>query len=552
MRPAVPTRDLERGASLILVSFALVLLMGAAAVAVDLAAIRYDLRAAQLASDAAATAGAIHIDPVAGSDAQDACQVAWEYVLENIKDEGPTVLPPNCANFAGTCPAIAREEPASAGPYTFEIVHPVPDGHRFMAGQPSNPDIDGGLCQRLGVSVQRTREYTFGKVIGFLAGTPAADSVARIAVRPGEGELVPLLVLEPTKCEALSVKGGGTANAYIEVDSFNDVPGIIAVDSDGSSGPPGCGGGAYTIHANNTANNWIRAHDADEIPAAILSYALSGANWDKAYEDDDVNNNRISPRPQATPRRITRAAIDWRYNCLTNYPDYLGIVPVDGCTSGDDPHIDNLRGQLLTGDPGFAEWTTCTVNGPLTITGDRWIRCPGGFVVQSGEVIFEGGDLVFEGGVQVRGTTGRLLINPNPFEDRVVFLRSGDLEKEAHSTLRMEQVFVYMHSGRLDLSGGSGGLFWTAPLAGNFEDLALWAEAQLAFSIGGQSGNTLEGTFFTPFADPFRLTGTGSQLQTAAQFVARRLEAWGQGQVFMTPDPDRSTKLPIRGVMLIR
>lgn len=547
---------------MIMLAFTMVLLMGAAAIAVDLAAMRYDLRAAQLASDAASTAGAIQIDPVAGSEADEACEVAWEYLLENIEDEGPTSSPPNCANFSGSCPATERIEPASAGPYSFRIVHPVPDGYEFMGDQPINGDIDGAACQRLGVSVERTRDFTFGRVLGFAAGTPEASSVARMAVRPGEGELVPLLVLEPTDCEALSVKGGGSANAYIVVDSFNDVPGIIAVDSDGSSGPPGCGGGAYTIHANNTTNNWIHALEVpppDSVPSAILSYALSGApgaDPARSYEQDDVDNDRIYPEPTPTPRRITRAAIDWRYNCHTSYPDYLGIVEVDGCTSGDPPHIDNLRDPTMyggTGNPGgFDHWTDCSVDGPLTIpSGNWWMECPGGFVVQSGEVILEGGDLVFDGGIQVKAH-GELRINPTPSSDSIVYLRSGDLEKEAQSTLSMEQVFVYMESGALDLSGGSGGLTWIAPIGGNFEDLALWAEADLQFDIGGQSGNTLEGTFFSPFADPFRLTGTGSQLQTAAQFVARRLEAWGQGQVFMTPDPDRSTKLPIRGVMLIR
>lgn len=545
---------------MIILAFAMLLLMGAAAIAVDLAAMRYDLRAAQLASDAAAPAGAIQINPVSGSEADEGCEAAWDYLLDNIEDEGPVTSAPNCATFASSCDATtAREEPASAGPYSFVITHPVPKDHDLMAGQPENTDIDGAACQRLGVSVERTRNYTFGRLLGFLAGTPQADSVARIAVRPGEGELVPLLALEPTKCEALSVKGGSpTVPAYIVVDSFNDVPGIIAVDSDGSSGPPGCGGSGYTIHANDTPNNWIRAMDVpppDSIPSAILSYALSGAagaNAARSYEQADVDNNRIYPEPMPATRRITRAAIDWRYNCLTSYPDYLGIVKIDGCSSGDAPHITNLRAQYGSGDPGFDEWTTCTVDGPLTISGDKWIRCPSGFVVQSGQVIFEGGDLVFDGGVQVRGTTGELIINPSPSEDRVVFLRSGDLEKEAHSTLTLEQTFVYMESGGLDLGGGAGGLTWIAPVSGNFEDLALWADSGTDFEIGGQSGNTLEGTFFSPFADPFRITGTGSQLQAAAQFVVRRLEAWGQAQVFMVPDPERSTRLPIRGVMLIR
>lgn len=586
-------RGSDEGVSMILLAFSLLLLMGAAAIAVDLAAVRYDLRAAQLASDAASTAGAIHIDPVSGSDAEEGCQVAWEYLLENIEDEGPTATPPNCANFSGTCPVTARVETASAGPYSFEIVHPVPNDHEFMAGQPINSDIDGVACQRLGVSVERTRNYTFGRVIGFVAGTPESSSVARIAVRPGEGELVPLLVLEPTGCNALTVSGGGSNTVFVTVDSFEDVPGIIAVDSDGSktTNPNRCGSNRYTIDANDNNRNWIRALDAETatgpVSSAILSYALSGAPGASAvhaYDPNDVDPNgsvianddpsetwwRLYPEPIPTTRRITRAAIDWRYNCKTTYPDYLGIVEVDGCTESESEpaHIDELRsayGGSAYGaaeqPAGFQQWTSshsCSVTGPLTVSGNWWIDCPGGFVVQDGVVTFEedvsgNGDLVFDGGVEVR-SFGELHINPSPSSDHIVHLRSGDLEKGGQSTLKMDRIFVYLESGRVDIGGGAGSdsLRWIAPLDGNFEDLALWAEAPLQFEIGGQAGNTLEGTFFTPLADPFRLTGQGDQIQTAAQFLTRRLDLSGQAQVLMTPDPERITKLPIRGVLLIR
>jgi hypothetical protein len=566
----VPTRDLERGASLILVSFALVLLMGAAAIAVDLAAVRYDLRAAQLASDAAATAGAVRIDAVAGSDAQDACQMAWEYLLENIEGDVSPIVPPSCGNFSGACPTTGREELASAGPYSVVITHPVPDNHDLMAGQPINDDIDGAACQRLGVTVERTRNYTFGRVLGFVAGTPTANSVARIAVRPGEGELVPLLVLEPIACDALRARGQGA----ITVSYFEDVPGIIAVDSDGSktNNPNRCGNNIYTIDANDNSLNWIRAIPTpDGIPAVILSYALFGGNAAKSYDPSDVVSPgnatsdppetwfRLYPRPIATERRITRAPIDWRYNCKTSYPLYLGIVEVLGCSSGDAAHIDNLRSQYDgTGSPSglWSQWTddhSCSVTGPITVSGNWWIDCPGGFIVQDGVVTFESGDLVLDGGIEVR-SFGELHINPSPSTDHIVYLRSGDLVKGGQSTLTMTQTFVYMENGRVNLGGGAGAdsLIWTAPLEGNFEDLALWAEAELQFDIGGQAGNTLEGTFFTPRADPFSFTGQGGQFQTAAQFLTRRLEVKGQGELKMIPDPDRSTRLPIRGVLLIR
>jgi hypothetical protein len=111
---------------------------------------------------------------------------------------------------------------------------------------------------------------------------------------------------------------------------------------------------------------------------------------------------------------------------------------------------------------------------------------------------------------------------------------------------------VFLQNGVIDIGAGDGGLTWTAPLAGNFEDLALWSEASLQHEIGGQAGNTLTGTFFTPFASPFKLTGQAGQFQTDAQFITRRLEVGGQGEVKMHPDPDRSTPIPIREVRLIR
>jgi len=577
---------------MILLAFTMLLLLGVAALAVDLAAMRYDLRAAQLASDAAATAGAVHIDPVAGSDASEGCQVAWEYLLENIEDEGPATSPPNCANFSGNCPATAREEPASAGPYSFEIVHPVPDDHDLMAGQPINTDIDGAECQRLGVSVERTRDFTFGRVIGFAAGTPESSSVARIAVRPGEGELVPLLVLEPFGCNALMASGQGA----VTVSFFEDVPGIIAVDSDGSktSNPNTCGSpNRYTIDANNNSLNWIRAIPTpDGIPSVILSYALSGApgaNPAKSYEEADVTSpgdatsdapetwRRLYPRPTSTERRITRAPIDWRYNCKPSYLPYLGVIEVAGCTGSDPAHIDILRSQYsgVGSPPGlWSRWTDfypCTVDKDtwpsdvIVESGNWWVDCSP-FIVNGGpdisppdptnpprKVFFNDGDVVFQGGMDLR-SFGELHINSSPSNDHIVVLRSGDLVKGGQSTLTMIQTFVYIESGRVDLGGGAGAdsLIWTAPLDGNFEDLALWAEAQLVFQIGGQAGNTLEGTFFTPLADPFTFTGQGGQFQTAAQFLTRRLEVKGQGELRMTPDPDRSTRLPIRGVLLIR
>ena len=116
----------------------------------------------------------------------------------------------------------------------------------------------------------------------------------------------------------------------------------------------------------------------------------------------------------------------------------------------------------------------------------------------------------------------------------------------------MTRTFVYLKDGVIDLVGGTGGLEWTAPQFGNFEDLALWSESSDPHELGGQSGNTLTGTFFAPLANPFVLKGISGQLQTDAQFLTRRLVAKGFTEVLMKPDPDTSTLIPIRGVRLIR
>lgn len=49
----------------------------------------------------------------------------------------------------------------------------------------------------------------------------------------------------------------------------------------------------------------------------------------------------------------------------------------------------------------------------------------------------------------------------------------GDLLKVAQSSIDVERTFVYLLDGKVDLVGGVGGLVWSAPTGGNFEDLAV-------------------------------------------------------------------------------
>ena len=381
-----------------------------------------------------------------------------------------------------------------------------------------------------------------------------------------------------------------------------DIPGFIVVDSDGSktNNPNRCGNNQWTIDSKGNLNGWIRAIPTPapgSIPSVILSYALSGAAGSNPIRAYDVGNLtlpavgitdpaellmpqtwfRLYPTPSFTSQRITRAAIDHRYNCKAAYPDYpldldnltLGGIPIAPCLEAPAPHIDNL--VMTYGAPvgvppmgAFQKWTDfypCTVDdiawvpASIAVAGDWWVDCPGGgFIVgNSKTVTFSAGDVVFDGDVDIR-TFATFRVNPVPASDHVIFIRSGDLKKGAQSSIFLNQTMVFLQDGRIDIGAGAGGLTWTAPLlpTSNFEDLALWSESRLQHQLGGQATNILTGTFFTPFSDPFVLTGQSGQFQTDAQFITRRLEVKGQGEVRMHPDPDRSTPIPIKEVRLIR
>ena len=243
-----------------------------------------------------------------------------------------------------------------------------------------------------------------------------------------------------------------------------------------------------------------------------------------------------------------------------------------GCleTATRSPYIDNLTSLYgdasdIGSNPGgtFSRWTDthdCAYqpsDPDVAVSGDWWIDCPGGLTINN-NVTFSGGSIVSDGPIDVGG--GSLTINGgSSIVDEIMYIRSGRLYKVAQASISMTQTFVYLDDGWIDFGGGSGSLTWIAPIGGTanvtasrFEDLALWSESREVHKLGGQAGNELEGTLFTPNADPFVLTGQAGQFQTAAQFLTRRLEVGGQGEVTMHPDPDRITLIPVRDIRLIR
>jgi hypothetical protein len=616
----------DDGAALLFVAMAMLLILGIAALVIDLGALRYDLRADRLASDLAATAGASALDPLdPASGPHEACEIAKDYALLNL-GESSWDVEPNCAPIPTYCDEGTIPPPVSGdvGPYHVEIVYPVPDDSPLMSERSLDAPVDGPQCSRVGVSITRNRVSTFARILGVDEQSTEVRSVARYSTGGDEGEVVPLVILEPHECNALYTSGQGkvTVSYYQDLASGLSSPGLIVVDSDATACGPS---NPYSIDSQGNLLGWIRAlpvPGTPGTPSVIYSYALGPwGSPTNSYDPSDVSMiipdpgddsdaatwRRLFPQPSMSLSRLTRKVEDWTFNCNASYPDYdtgTGTsVEIQGCkdaasgtqsgvADGSTDYIDQLvakyEGQplnpvptdfnvwtdpLLSTDPNYANYPSgfpCDLQGSdpaISVSGDWYVNCPGvtggqGFTIRN-SVTFADGDTVFAG--QVRTVSGGdIRFNAGGADNHIVYLRDGNLIKDAQSSISLEHTMVYLTSGRIDFNGGDGGLVWTAPLVDkdkdpvtytfqdHFKNLALWSESSEPHHIGGQAGNVLEGTFFTPYADPFELSGQGSQVQFEAQFITRKLELSGQAIVEMEPNPDRTIEQPLREIMLIR
>jgi hypothetical protein len=92
----------------------------------------------------------------------------------------------------------------------------------------------------------------------------------------------------------------------------------------------------------------------------------------------------------------------------------------------------------------------------------------------------------------------------------------------------------------------------SAPTSACFDALGLWAptygsdQPSQANRLRGGALLQVDGTLFMP-KGYFTFAGQGANFQDRAQFVARRLEIAGGGELSMVPDGSRSTLIP-RGV----
>lgn len=591
----------DQGASMMLVAMSLLLLIGASAVAVDLAAMRLDRSADQKVTDSAASAGALaafhNVGP--NSPGQDACEAALAYVAINAQSIGPVDSTGCASDFVSpSCDALNPEShPVSVDPrFSITVTYPVPDNDPLMTsaqlGAPTQTVVvdDGGPCERVGVQMSAVHDSLFAQLLGFDQGTTTVHTVARSFLPPPDGPPINLLLLDRFGCGVM--KASGSSNAGIIVDEIVDpatgevFPGEGAVDSNATIGCPtdtgtiDIDGSNASIRADGPPNcgNPLEDPPGSGQGCGFLKTLAPGAtgvgcNWPACTGGGHNNPN---PPPTASPSRLTRAPIDHRYNCRVDgyaTPDSAWSWAADALTSGNeqdipacegpqDPRIHNLIANVgASGPPSgtfagpWQSWASlhpdCSVDPGqgFSISGNVWTDCP--LLEIKDTVTITDGSLVLQGDLSIASGTGHLVMDNDASDlvPRFLFMRGGLFTKAGQASLTLTETTVYLsRNSRIRMAGGSTGtLTWIAPDDEDhpFDDLALWSDSTVTsapHAWEGQAGLNMEGVFFVPIVT-VEYAGQGSQLQVKAQFISDKLHARGQGELVVAPVAGRAVDL---------
>lgn len=366
---------------------------------------------------------------------------------------------------------------------------------------------------------------------------------------------------------------------------------------DGTAGPAYIS--SYAMAVGNGAHAFDLAAIANCTPGKTASYATLQASPQAALCPVPQGGSRVGEEPWIL-----------RYNCDEAARACLQPNPNDPLPSPRDYVNQWVDYATDTGASSpRAVWGTlpstnrvtgggCNLGTTRTFTGPTYVDCDKFTVTNGGKASFMG-PVIFRGDVDAAGgsNAGCILFNDNDFahcstpaayvapDSRTtpdggnVYVGGGFVGNGNNpyaGALIVNQVFVYVQ-GRTNITT-SEPVDWVAPYGealpdaiddectpddpttttleppdpACFDSMGLWAPSYASESptqnnqlLGGVR-LVVDGTFFMPKAY-FRFGGQGANFQDRAQFVTRRLEIAGGGELSMVPDGSRSTKIP-RGV----
>lgn len=249
-------RGEERGVVAILIALSMVALVVAGAFVMDLSRARLDGQENQSAADAAALAGVNGLIPDANSTTvhpfAGVCTALHYYEANNSgsfssavwSDATGAPAADGCTSATAQAATCTANDPSTWARFTGvsadgRTTVRIQSGYLVNTGdfgEDSLPALTGdtgsmGGCDQLAVIIGQTRPTTLGS-IATAQMSSIVRSVGRVTITPPQSPFA-LLILERHDCDALFNDSGG-AGGRIDVLGYQDHPGMIHVDSDGT------------------------------------------------------------------------------------------------------------------------------------------------------------------------------------------------------------------------------------------------------------------------------------------------------------------------------
>jgi hypothetical protein len=473
LRGCIDRHREENGAYAILYAALVVIMIGIAAMVVDIAGVREDRRENRAAADSAATGAAEFLNPLKTIQPKKACDRAWDYLVANL--DGLTKPLAACSSFnslpggvsaavycTAASPTMVRDV-RTVGNRTVVIAWPIPKDDPLTAADESRgfltPDLapgdveqafyaerdgsDGG-CDRIGVALIANHKFGLAAGIG-AGGTSTSDhSVARFNVKDGPAEQVAALnVLNTRDCKTVVTTGGG--KVFVGPTFRNGEyagPGIIAVESDGSgdcSGSATGPGGDRVIDPNTSSGGSLVCSSATRLDPSLPNSGCDGLGviQSHALDPGGVRAYRGYPanlRPQPGPEGGIHGwnPVTLKYGCST-----AALSPCVTPGSPEPPYIDALvsayggsgipTASYAASDPLYtnpysgaftavpANVCASNISTTIVLNAGNWFANCSINIANGGTLVIKGGTLVVEGGFSIAGgsTGGCFVMNIN-------------------------------------------------------------------------------------------------------------------------------------------
>lgn len=316
----------DRGVVLVIFAAAMLIILVATAMVIDLGQGRFAKRNTQSAADFAGLAAgyylAGHGSTPAVSNPRQACEAAIDSTQTNLDDFLPRLnagqITAACAGFPATAVGCTSYSPVviDRGPYRLTIEYPVVADDlkdpRFGGSQAGAED-GTDPCERMSIGLRRNTSTSFAGVIGVDEVVTNARSVIRGRTSTTGKQAPAFLMLERTDCRTLGNSVGGSGNEGIVVENNGVDPGVIHSDSDATTNCSGNTDNAYAIYGSSLSgspsiNVWPGTGGA---PGRIQTRATNG-------KGAAVYPGGLSVEPETVDIIYSRKVVDDKYNAGTN------------------------------------------------------------------------------------------------------------------------------------------------------------------------------------------------------------------------------------------